>query len=301
MVVLDGWKSTILPRYAMSRHCIICRSLDHTPVFREYDIDFLRCDSCGHVFSSSQGDQDYNQYFGINPIESEDQFWWNEAHRQPYEDFSKLFLRGRAGRLLDVGCGLGYFVKAVSCLPAWEAFGYEISKPAVDFARNKLGIGTVFFGKVEFSEFEKESFDIITLWDVIEHIADPNPLLSYLSSILKRDGVLFIHTPNVQVQLPKARFRKLTRGMKRGVHYLEAKDHLNIYSPYTITLILRRNGFEAINFIHLRPIQSISGNSSTLLRFAKNVWFYSSVALYCASRGRFNLDNLFVIAKKRTP
>ncbi len=285
----------------MSRTCIICKSLTNIVVFREFEIEILRCTACGHVFSSHHGDQDYDQYFGPQALASNDQFWWNEAHKQPYADFRERFLVGRSGRLLDVGCGLGYFVKSVSEVPSWEAYGYEISKPAVEFAQRRLRLDKVRHGRVEDSGFAQESFDIITLWDVIEHVPDPDPFLSYLFSILKPNGMLFIHTPNVQIQLPKAKLKRLIVGMKPRVHYLEAKDHLNIYSMNTIATVLHRNGFENIEFVHLRPIQSVSGSRSRLLAFAKNAWFYSGAALFWASRGRVNLDNLFVIARKASP
>ncbi len=261
-------------------------------------MDVLQCNDCGHVFSSYRNDKDYNRYFGTKLIDSEEQFWWNEAHKAPYDSFCDMFLADRSGRLLDVGCGLGYFVRRVADVPGWEAFGYEISQPAVDFARRKLGLDTVSLGRVEDAQFERESFDIITLWDVIEHIPDPDPLLAYLFSTLKHAGILFIHTPNVQVQLPKARLKRWIWGMKPGVHYLEARDHLHIYSMKTISIILRRSGFAEINFIHLPPIQSVAGSRNSLLMFAKNAWFYFAAGLLATSRGRVNLDNLFVIARK---
>ncbi len=282
----------------MSKTCVVCRSLENKVVFQELGIDVLRCAKCGHVFSSYEVDQNYDHYFGDQPIEPEGQFWWDEAHQEMYDDFCQRFIAGRSGKLLDVGCGLGYFVKKVSSFPAWQAYGYEISPQAVDFARNKLGLHNVSCGRVEDSSCAKNSFDVITLWDVVEHIPDPDPLLSYLSCLLTNDGMLFMHTPNIEVQLPKARLRKLLKGMKADIHYLEARDHVNIYSMRTISQVLNRNGFSPVRFIHLRPIQSLSGSRSKLLRLLKNLWFHSAVALFGMSFGRVNLDNLFVIADK---
>lgn len=282
----------------MRRTCIICKSNRNKVVFRESRADVLRCRNCGHVFSSYEADQDFDGYFGYEPIESGEQFWWNEAHRAMYEDFCRKLLRGRSGKLLDVGCGLGFFLKHVSAYPAWQVFGYEISQQGVDFARNKLQLRNVSCGKVEESRLRRKNFDIITLWDVIEHIPDPDPFLSYLTSILKDDGFLFMHTPNVQNQLPKARLKVLLRGMRPGIQYLDAKDHVNIYSPKLLAQVLRRNGFRDVTFDHLRPIQSVSGGRSRFLRAVKNGWYYSSVMLSHMTLGRVNVDNLFVKAKK---
>lgn len=281
----------------MKKRCIICGRSDSTIVFKEFEIDVLKCRNCGHVFSSYPADQHYDGYFG-KEVTSEDQFWWDKAHEKMYTDFCHRFIVGKSGKLLDVGCGLGFFVKTISRYPRWQAFGYEVSRAAVEFATKRLRLEKIYCGRVEESHFPQKYFDIISMWDVIEHIPDPHPLLSYLSLIVKDDGILFLHTPNVQIQLPKARLKNVLKGMKPGGHYLEAKDHINIYSPRTITTVLQRSGFERVEFIHLRPIQSVAGSRNESLRFAKNVWFYASVGLHWISWGRANMDNLFAVGRK---
>ncbi len=295
--VLKGPAHEDVVMHAMNKKCIICRDSNSRVVFTEFGIDVLRCQNCGHIFSSYRADQYYDGYFG-EEVGSGDHFWSHQAKARMYADFSDRFVAGRAGRLLDVGCGLGYFVKTVSSFPDWQVVGYEISKAAVEFAQTKLGLKNVFCGRVEESTFPRGYFDIITLWDVMEHIPDPDPLLSYLSTIVKDHGMLFVHTPNVQIQLPKARFVRLVRGMNPQLHYLEAKHHINIYSMNTISKVLRRNGFNTIDFTHLHPIQSFSGSRSRLLKLAKNGLYYVSEVLFTVSFGRINTDNLFVVARK---
>lgn len=231
-------------------------------------------------------------------MKSGNNYWWDEAHERMYADFCKRYIIGKSGKLLDVGCGLGYFVKTMLSFPTWQTFGYEISKAAVKFAQNSLKLDNIICGKVEVSNFPQKYFDIITLWDVIEHIPNPHPLISYLLSILRDDGILFIHTPNIQVQLPKAKLKKLSKGMKQGIGYLEAKDHINTYSVNTIKKMLYRNGFSKVSFVHLHPIQSIAGSRKLLLRYIKNMWFCLSKILFAATFGWININNLFVVAKK---
>ncbi len=279
----------------------MCKSSKNKVIFEEFGIDILQCVNCGHVFSTYERRQDYEGYFGSGIINATDDFFWaDEAHRLMYDDFCRRFIVGtkEGRRLLDVGCGLGFFVKRISNFPKWDVFGYEISPAAVDFAKNKLGLKNIFCGKVEDSNFKKQSFDIITLWDVIEHIPDSSPLLSYLHSILKNDGILFMHTPNVKVMLPMAKLTKLLFGMKRNLHYLEAKDHMNLYSVKTIRMLLQNSGFNKVAFIHLSPIQSVAGSKSKYLRFIKNLYVVFSRLLWTMTFGRINMDNLFVVAGK---
>jgi SAM-dependent methyltransferase len=279
------------------RHCVVCLGTDAEIVFSEFGVDMLECTNCGHVYSSWPGGHDYDGYFGTGPIDAEAaERFWNEQHAPMYDDFARRYLAGRRGRLLDVGCGLGYFVKRTATVPGWEAFGYEISPQAVAFARETLGLDTVYCGRVEDSDFESGSFDVITLWDVIEHIPEPDPLLAYLCSLLKPDGLLCMHTPNAAIQVPKAKLKRWLRGMQPGLHYLEARDHVNLYTGRTLQRVLTRNGFSRVQYIHLRPIDAVA-DGGLLARLAKRAWFAAAVVLFHASWGRVNVDNLFAAAR----
>ncbi|MFN0170066.1 MAG: hypothetical protein ACKV22_26895, partial [Bryobacteraceae bacterium] len=86
------------------RTCLICRGARFRVVFREFGIDVLRCEECGHVCSSHQGDPGYAAYYQDNPTDWEDPYWWDEAHREMYDDFCSRFLEGRPTRPI-VGCG----------------------------------------------------------------------------------------------------------------------------------------------------------------------------------------------------
>ncbi|MFH1745099.1 MAG: class I SAM-dependent methyltransferase [bacterium] len=277
--------------------CILCGKNESKSVFRENGIDILKCENCGHIFSSYRQKDDYEDYYGER-IVAEDHFWWKDAHEKMYEDFCEKFICGGRGKLLDVGCGLGYFVKKNSAYPDWEVFGYEVSGPAVEFAKNSLKLKNVFRGRVEDSSFPDNYFDVITLWDVIEHIPNPHLSLRYLNKILKRGGFIFMHTPNADVQLFKAKLKKIFQNVNPHAHYMEAKDHVNIYTPKTIKVLLAKNNFKKIKFIHLKPIQSVSGSKNIFLKLLKNFWFYISKIIFFTSAHKVNVDNLFVIAEK---
>lgn len=277
--------------------CIVCNSNKQKVVFVEFGVDIYKCQNCGHMFSSYSADQYYKGYFG-DDVSGNDNFWWNEAHQKMYNDFCKKYIISKSGKLLDIGCGLGFFVKKVNNYPNWQTFGYEISETAVDFAKNELKLANIFCGKAEEANFPKNYFDIITLWDVIEHIPNPDKILNYISSILKEDGFLFIHTPNANIQLLKTRLKKLIHGMKSEIHYLEAKDHINTYTAKSISIVLKRENFKSVKFIHLHPIQSMSGSKSRLNIFVKNLWFNFSRAFYWLSLKKINFNNLHIIAKR---
>jgi 2-polyprenyl-3-methyl-5-hydroxy-6-metoxy-1,4-benzoquinol methylase len=285
-----------------SRKCLLCGETQHRPIFNDLGIAILQCRACRHVFSSFTAQAQYDQYWGeeVAPGDPLHTFYWNEAHGRMYQDFCTRFLAGRSGRLLDVGCGLGFFLKAIEPYAHWQAYGWEISPAAVRYARDTLGLPNVACGRLEAADWSAASFDIITMWDVIEHILEPDPLLAHCYALLKEGGLCFMHTPNIRIQLPKARLKKLVRGRRPGGNYLEARDHLHHYSTQSMRRLLARHGFYHVDFVHLHPIQSVAGSRSAALRRVKNGWFEVARTLAMVSFGRLNLDNLFVVAHKET-
>jgi 2-polyprenyl-3-methyl-5-hydroxy-6-metoxy-1,4-benzoquinol methylase len=287
------------------KRCLICGGQDHRPVFNESGIDILRCRKCRHVFSSFAAEPHYDGFWGDEVPETE-HFYWQTARARMYQDFLERFVAGRSGRLLDMGCGLGFFLRAVERHATWKTYGCEISPAAVQYARRTLGLTNVVCTRLEDADFPPGSMDVITMWDVLDHIPRPDPLLRRCHTLLSEEGMLFIRTPNVPIQLLRARLRKLLWGMRPGVEYLQARNHAHHYSPGSIRRLLARNGFSRARFVHLPPVQGSGRTNVTLLPSAKTVWFESVRALAFVSGGRWNFDNLFVVTQKepragRTP
>lgn len=283
----------------MNQTCYLCSSTQNSTVFVENGIDIVRCSHCGHVFSTYEQEEHYEGYWDDDS--SYDLGWWDNAHREIYQDFIDEFLKAPSGKILDVGCGLGFFVKRIGAQkPGWQAIGYEISEKAVKFAKEKNGLKNVFPGIVQNSGIEKGSLDIITLWDVIEHIPKPHSLLEYLHSLLKPGGILFLQTPNFPVQLFKARLKVLLKGMKPDGHYLEAKDHINDYTERTMKMLSQQTGFKDCKFTILKPIASVSGSQGgNLGTIFKKTYYYATKVVWLLSFKALNLNNtLFAILKK---
>jgi 2-polyprenyl-3-methyl-5-hydroxy-6-metoxy-1,4-benzoquinol methylase len=274
--------------------------VQHRVVFTEFGIDILRCKSCGHVFSSFRADPHYAGFWGDDVAPGEHHYW-SKARARMHRDFFERFIEGRAGRLLDMGCGLGFFLKALAPYREWEAHGYEISPAAVRHARERLGLANVTCGPLECADLPRGSFDIITMWDVIDHIPQPDPLLAKCRALLKEDGILFIRAPNVAVQLPRARLLKAVGGIRSGRKYLQGTDHPHHYSARSMRKLLNRNGFPDPVFIHMHPIETGVGWRAAFVNPVKNIFFHMLRALAVCSGGYLNYDNLFVIAQKRTP
>jgi len=283
----------------LNTKCYLCESSENGTIFIENQIPIVKCKSCGHVFSTFEQEEHYEGYWGEEDV-AFDLDWWDIAHREVYLEFIQSFLKKEKGKILDVGCGLGFFVKTVpEKKPGWEATGYEMSSSAVKYAKKKNGLKNVFAGQVEKSNLPKNTFDVITLWDVIEHIPKPHPLLKYLYSILKPGGILFVQTPNFPIQLFKAKLKVMLKGMRPDGHYLEAKDHINDYTEKTLRRLALDCGFQSVEFRILKPILFISGGKSRIGGIAKLLYYRITKFIWWVSLKKVNLNNtLFALLKK---
>jgi 2-polyprenyl-3-methyl-5-hydroxy-6-metoxy-1,4-benzoquinol methylase len=102
-------------------------------------------------------------------------------------------LAGTKGKLLDVGCGTGYFANAAK-ENGWKIAGTEPDEGARKVASQRTK--TPIFETIYAKELEHEKFDVITLWHVLEHVHQLNETIDWLSAHLTKDGSLLIAVPN---------------------------------------------------------------------------------------------------------
>ncbi len=135
-------------------------------------------------------------------------------------------------RLLDVGAHVGVFVQ-VAQKRGWDAWGLEPSRWAVDVGRKK-GLNII-QGTLLEAEFAPESFDVITMWDVVEHLYDPMADIHEAARILKPGGVFCAHTMNLDS--PFARLM--------GKHWPWLVEmHLYFFTPQTLGAMVEKAGLE---------------------------------------------------------
>ena len=160
----------------------------------------LRCTRCGLVFlesRASEGERDPNE-----------DTYWHDAQSEVYldggveaefrEEFAQrlesLATLEKPGRVLDVGCGIGHFLQAAS-ERGWEVEGLAISEGAARGAEARYGI-PVQVGTLDVAPLDPGHYDVITLWDVIEHVRKPLESLRGANRALRAGGVLVMKTPN---------------------------------------------------------------------------------------------------------
>ncbi len=141
----------------------------------------------------------------------------------------------RGGNALDVGCGTGEFLLELRDR-GWNVTGQEVNGNAAGIA---IGAGlAVRACPLDRCGFEAESFDLVTLWDVVEHLPDPVSTLREIRRILKPSGRLVLSTPDLG-----SLDSRLFAGWWHG---LEIPRHLVLFGPETIRHALQRAGFEMV-------------------------------------------------------
>lgn len=232
--------------------CLLCEG--STPTERLYTFGshaVRRCRQCGLEFLDPQPRPDdlralYDErYFASADSQSRgyDRYAADEGNlrktfRRRFRALARRFAIPPRRRVLDIGCALGYFL-AVAAEHGWEATGVEISAWAAAAARRRFGLD-IREGSLETAEFPPATFDLITMWDVLEHLPDPGRAVRRCHELLTADGSLAFTTPNTAGLL-----RRLTG--RRWVEYNKIPEHLFFFNPATIRALLARHGFRVVS------------------------------------------------------
>jgi SAM-dependent methyltransferase len=142
-----------------------------------------------------------------------------------------------AGRLLDIGAGVGLFVRH-ALDNGFDAHGVEMSAQAVATGTRSLDVPLT-CGDFLSAPLPPASFDVVTLWHVLEHLDDPRAILVKIRQILNPDGVVVIAVPN---------FDSMQARLFRGAWYhLDVPRHLFHYTPASLANILAGAGFRIVD------------------------------------------------------
>ena len=270
--------------------CNLCQSDQSRTVFRENGFDIVRCESCGLVYVNPRLTEEelgllYRNYDACGPEIPQDPLpSWLPAYLEKVgayysnlsEEDKSLYAQHRTewleaiaehcsqGRLLDVGCGEGAFLKL-----AGEEYGYDVYgvEPAEDLAATcqaTLGLENVFRGTFEEADYPNGFFDVITMTDVLEHFRDPVSVLRKADRLLKQGGVLFIKVPNVDYLLLKARLLaffglkdRMSAQLPMGI--MAPEEHLYNFSSRTLCALLERAGFSVPKVSYVQEVQKGRG------------------------------------------
>jgi 2-polyprenyl-3-methyl-5-hydroxy-6-metoxy-1,4-benzoquinol methylase len=232
LLILQAIKNPKVPS-GNHTHCLICNSAQLEKFGEFIDGRMVKCAKCGFVFASPIPtiQELIDHYDGYR----RDDYLSPITIKRYHEILDTFEPYRKNNRLIDVGCGIGYFL-SIAKQRGWEVHGTEYTDKAIEICTSK-GI-SMKQGPLNPANYEPGYFDVVTSFEVIEHINNPRTELGYFNQILRPGGIVYFTTPN---------FNSLSRyisGTKWSV--IVYPEHLCYYTPETVDLAFRNAGFDCL-------------------------------------------------------
>ena len=239
----DIEKFTLNTSGAEEVNCFVCESKKYNQCYKKFGFGIVKCADCNMVYVNPRPkNESLIKYY----TESLASAYFQEFIISPTQDYRiENIVKPRLqflidnfpdkGKWLDIGCSSGLLLSEGAKV-GWDPYGIEFEATAANAAR-ELGVH-IYEKPIEELDIENK-FDLVTMFEVLEHVADPKSTLEHCYKAMNKGGHIVITVPNIE-----------------GIEFeiLEDKhsniappSHLNYFSPQTLTDILVKNGFEIVN------------------------------------------------------
>ncbi len=258
-------------------NCPVCLSSSTAPAFSGSDIlfqattrqfHFLVCHACDCLFMNPLPSA--GEIAGFYP----DQYWWSGSRSTLLKRLESIYRRialrshvsfirtaakripsGSALRLLDVGCGSGTLIGLLK-RRGFEVLGVDTSEEAAKVARIESDVRVV-TGTLATAGLEHASFDIVTLFHVMEHVTNPREVLAEVRRVLRPGGVLVLQVPNIDSWQ--------YRWFGKKWYGLDIPRHVIDYSRASIVQLVEDSGFTVRRLKHFNLRDNAPALASSLL------------------------------------
>lgn len=227
-----------------TRNCPVCNSSSHIFAFNNGFLDYVRCNDCSLLFMNPSPDP---TRIDRGFVESDEliteyiQIILKHRNGKPvkpdpmqHNKLRDIYELKQNGRLLDVGCSLGDFLRIASYF--YEVAGVEVNPLTADIAAREFLIYCGFLQDINL----KPEYDIVTLHQVLYGVPDPVTLFSEVHKILKNDGILYVNTPNADSYAMKCYQGK--------ANHLYGHTTLNVFNRRSLEMLAQRTGFKIRSF-----------------------------------------------------
>jgi ubiquinone/menaquinone biosynthesis C-methylase UbiE len=264
--------------------CLVCGNTNLTKALTCKDFvatgesfDLHRCQSCSFLFTNPRP-----SVSEIGPYYQSDRYVSHAGDKGNFSFMYKVYdvvrdysinqkLRliksyHKTGKMMDLGCGLGYFLDGVVKDNTFDVLGVDISQEAIDYVKNKFGYNVK--NETELDSMDAHSFDAITQWHVLEHVHMLNERMQQLKRLLKPGGTMFIAVPNSNSWDAK-KYKEFWDGY-------DVPRHLYHFNQKSFNLLMEKHGFKVVDtkpmlfdapYISMRS-EVHKGNSLSFLRGA---------------------------------
>lgn len=266
--------------------CFICKKRAWQNQYEK----LAKCKNCGFIRAK-------DKYFKIKPAKLYNLNYFSGIDYENYRDekwalianFKDRLKRVRkfknTGKLLEIGCAFGYFLALSQ--KYFDTTGVDLDPNVTKIARVSSPKSKILTGEFLKHKFMGESFDIVCMFDVIEHLKNPDKYLAKIRRVLKPNGLIIIETGDIEAVLPsiqKSKWRLIAPPM-----------HLSYFSKNSLRKLLEKQGFKVIQETHVPFYRSLNQivyrlvRSKRLSKLIKKVNFNFPINTY---------DLMFIIAQK---
>lgn len=219
--------------------CCVCSNTQpnkFTLKYQKENFALVTCNDCSHHFIPHyyRKQIQYTQYKNADvtaAVRAGNNWVKVQRHKLRFKFIQKYI---KSGKLFDLGAGWGHFMLAGKEL-GYDVYGVEISEQPYLYCVNdlKLPVDHIDFFKMD----ETKKFDVITMWDVLEHIDQASPFLEKCNKLTNPGGYLFLQVPQIDSYFAKKH---------KDNWKMMGLDHVNYFGKKTITKILEKNGYEVL-------------------------------------------------------
>ena len=309
--LVDPSTGMLSPTYSEDRRCPVCESGSFVARFVKDGFRYVTCDSCGLVYINPQLTQDaLNRVYNDKELRL---FFMNEIlltsgesdQRKEFESRIKTiatYTSNSYPRLIDIGCAAGNFMMIAND-HGFAVEGIELDKLYVDYATATRGL-VVHKQPLWELDIHEGAFDVVTMWDILEHLPDPMRTLSEAARVLSHGGILAFTTINhecINQRMLKDRWR-----------YWMPPDHICSFTPEILKSMLGKAGFSIVHVKHTYMFEiieenylrflSLSADNDTAAKVSNKVKKGASFVLGRIAQGIFETlksgDIIMVIARK---
>ena len=235
-------------------NCPVCNSKNTSQLLVKWGGRYDECSDCSHVFLKNPfkhkiitdlyKDSIVDQLNREVQKHSFNQNYWAAVYRKYMDHICNQF-PGKC-KLIDVGCGTGRFLKFCKENYNFELFALDVFNELIETVSPVIDKENIFlvdsFEKTDI----KKTFNVITLWGVLEHCRSPHDIINKCNSYLEKNGLLFMLVPNFY-----SRARKLL-GVTTPT--LNPREHINFFTYTSMEKVAQNNGFEINGFYQELPV-----------------------------------------------
>lgn len=235
---IDGNTGLIHSKYTEWRNCPVCGSGRHRTLLNKNGGQYVICNECEMLFLNPVfKDEELIEYYkNNNEIQAAAHENESAFYRRIYNAGLDMIAKVKSkGALLDIGCSSGLFLD-IARERGFVTQGVELNKVEVRIAGSK---GHVVWDMPIQQIPNTQAFDVITLWDVFEHVKDGIAYLMHLRTRLMDGGLLFLQIPSAN--------SLAARIIREKCNVFDGVEHVNLYSSSTCVKVAEASGFKIVS------------------------------------------------------